>query len=201
MWKIQNRDLFYLRGLPELCFDPLKLQQQTTFFHELSICPDRYLLFFVAKSKARLEYQNTGPLVVFTSFMYNSESSSKLLFPHFLTCAIPVGTSKTNVLPVLADFTCAFKVPIVNSPLIRTEPILFLFIGEICHIGYKNLTFLLCSFFMKIFDDFTLKLFVLSDVRMLSTFSWGIVISSFSKSDVWTFSVSYNFSHSDSLSG
>ena len=75
-------------------------------FPELLVCPNRKLLFLVAKSKALLEFENfgnekTGPQVVFTSFMYVTESSLTLLFPHFLTCAISVGSSKANTLPYL----------------------------------------------------------------------------------------------------
>ena len=70
---------------------------------------------------------------------------------------------------------------------------------------------LLLPILLKVFDNFNGKLFEVSDAKILSTFSQGIVISSFPKPGILNFFVfhcfshsvfvSHCFSHSDSLSG
>ena len=75
----------------------------------------------------------------------------------------------------------------VNCSLIKTEPIIFLLVGETHSTGFTNLTPLVYAFLMTTFDKFILKLIVVSDAKMLSTFSQGIVISSFPKSVNLTF--------------
>ena len=52
------------------------------------------------------------------------------------------------------------------SPLIWTEPLIFL-VGEFHSTGYTYLTPILFPFLIKFFDNFTLKLFEVSDDKML----------------------------------
>ena len=117
LWKTQKGVSFFCTINPWIL---VELQQQK------ASGPDKWLLFFVAKSKTLLEVENfnnekTGPSVVFSRFLYVTESNSKFLFTHSFFCAILDGSTKAITLLVLAIFTCACKITMVSSPLIRTE--------------------------------------------------------------------------------
>ena len=130
---------------------------------------------FVAKSKALLEFENFSNEKLILQFFSLRSCTLPNQFRNSFNLTFTLvpfpWVLKTNALPVLAIFTGAFKVKMVNSPLVRTELLFFLLVGEIHSTGYTYLTTLYFLFLMKIFDNFTLKLFEMFDAKMLSTFS------------------------------